>query len=66
MLDTGTESLPMVAIFMPFADVVCVGFDIAFPLRDLNTLSVVDNIVMIRSKERSKCGCGWSIVSGAM
>ena len=45
MIDTGTESLPIVAIFMPFADMVCGGFEIDFPLKEFNTLSVGDNLV---------------------
>ena len=37
-----------------------------FPLSEINTLSVGDNIVTMRSKEISKCGFGRSTVLGAM
>ena len=66
MIYTGTESLLMLSIFMPLADSVCAGFEIGTPLREINTLSVGENIVTMRSKERSKRGRGWSIVLGAM
>ena len=33
MIDTGTESFPMVAIFMPLVDAVCAEFEIDPPLR---------------------------------
>ena len=66
IINTGTESLPMVAIFMPLVDAVCVGFKIGFPLREFNTLSVRYNIVTIWSKERSNRGRGWLIESGTM
>ena len=58
MIDTRTESLLMVEIFMPLADVLFAGFEIGFPLRGINTLSVGGNIVALRSKERNKCGRG--------
>ena len=61
-----TESLPMVAILTPLADVVCVGFKTSLPLRNITPLSIGDTIVTMRIKERGKCGSGWSIVLGAM
>ena len=50
MIDTVTESLPMVEIFMPFPDVVCYGFERGLPLREIKTLSEGDNIITMRSK----------------
>ena len=66
MIDTGTESFPMVAIFMPLVDAVCAESKIAPPLREIRTLSVGENKLMERSKEVSKTGRVWLIVSGAM
>ena len=68
MMETGTESLTMVSIFMPLADAVCAGFEIVSPLRNTNTLIVGDKIVTMRSKEINRCGRGrgWSILLGAM
>ena len=66
MVDKGTKSLPMVAIFMTLADAVCVGFKIIFPLRHLNTFSRGYNIVTRSSKERSRPGSGLLIALGAM
>ena len=66
MIDTGTESFPMVAIFVLLEDAVCVGFKIGFTLRELNTFRVGENIVTMRSKERSRHGCELLIVSGSM
>ena len=56
----------MVAISMPLADAVCADLYIGFPVRDINTLSVGENIVTMMSKERSKHGRGGLIVSGAV
>ena len=66
IIDTGAESLPMVAIFMPLEDAVYAGLKISPPLRELNTLSAGENIVTTRSKEISKRVRGWSITLGAM
>ena len=66
MIDTGMDYLPMLAIFMLLADAVYVGSEIGFPLRKINTLSLGENILAVRFKERSKCGHGWSIILGAM
>ena len=66
MIDTGTESLTMVAIFITLEDAACVGLEIGFLLRELNTLSVGETILTTRIREISRCGCVSSIVSGAM
>ena len=58
MKDTGTKYFPMVAIFMPLADAVCAGLEICALLRDINTLSVDDNIVMMRIREINERGLG--------
>ena len=47
-------------------DVVSTRFEIGTPLRDINNLSVGENIVTTRIKERSKLGRGWLIVSCAI
>ena len=36
------------------------------PLKELNNLSVGDNIVTMKTRESNECGRGWSIVSGTM
>ena len=66
MTYTVTESLPMVAIFTKLEDLVCAVLEIGFLLRNINTLSVGEKILTMRSKERSKCGRGWSIVLVSM
>ena len=58
MIYTGTESLLMLSIFMPLADAVCAGLEICALLRDINTLSVDDNIVMMRIREINERGLG--------
>ena len=40
MIDTGMESLPMVAIFILLSYSVCEGFEISFALRKLNNFRV--------------------------
>ena len=40
MINTGTESLPMVLIFIPLADPECTSIKIGLPSRELNTLIV--------------------------
>ena len=58
MIDTGTESLPMVAIFMPLADAVCLELGTGNLLRKINTLSLGDNIVTMRRRKRNERGRG--------
>ena len=53
MIVSGTEYFPMVAIFIPLEYTVFAGFKIGVPLKDINNLSVGDNIVTMISREIS-------------
>ena len=66
MIDTGTESLLKVTIFMTLADALHAGFGMGVPLSDINTLSEGENTVTMRRKEKSKPGRGCFIILGVM
>ena len=63
MIDMGTDSFPILAILISLMDEACAGFKIGSPLNQINTLSIGGNILTTKSKERSGCGHGLSIVS---